>query len=545
MKLFAIFFLSAALMPGAAFRVAELRAEHEVNPTGVVATPRLSWVLEASERGQGQGGFHLLASSTPEKLAANEGDLWKTKERSNGQRLLIPWNGQALKSGQKVFWKVKVLSLKGEESEWSAPAHFTVGAERKFGKVTRISGFESSNAVLNEIYQRNVVTLGNRLNAYLGGNDQAFGDGHALDRSARELLFHYDSAPALLDWIAKVHSAQNELGYFPGGPDLPFGPVNSDAGISVPHAVWWMSGDNDLILNSWERMENYMIRREEADITMKGHSWGAEPINFGSLTPEFVDLCYFGMMSRLMFELSHPARKPSNGVRYMTFSSRIQQKFMSQYLGEEGLLKLSSQDAQVLALRSSVIKKKPRKAVIEAFGKNAKPLKDLTAFAAKPLLPVLTLTGNQDIAFDLVSDPKGPWADPQNADFEGSGATEWMMANLLGIDTNFPGFQQVRLTPLIPSGNRLAWAKGHFDSPAGRISIDWKKAENGELSYKCTIPAGIFGVISLPLAEGQAILESGKSIEDSFGLEKTKGGKEDWVRMLAHSGSYHFTIAAP
>ncbi len=168
-------------MPGAAFRVAELRAEHEVNPTGVVATPRLSWVLEASERGQGQGGFHLLASSTPEKLAANEGDLWKTKERSNGQRLLIPWNGQALKSGQKVFWKVKVLSLKGEESEWSAPAHFTVGAERKFGKVTRISGFESSNAVLNEIYQRNVVTLGNRLNAYLGGNDQAFGDGHALD----------------------------------------------------------------------------------------------------------------------------------------------------------------------------------------------------------------------------------------------------------------------------------------------------------------------------------------------------------------------------
>ena len=119
------------------------------------------------------------------------------------------------------------------------------------------------------------------------------------------------------------------------------------------------------------------------------------------------------------------------------------------------------------------------------------------------------------------------------------------MANLLGIDTNFPGFQQVRLTPLIPSGNRLAWAKGHFDSPAGRISIDWKKAENGELSYKCTIPAGIFGVISLPLAEGQAILESGKSIEDSFGLEKTKGGKEGWVRMLAHSGSYHFTIAAP
>ncbi|MEN8848269.1 MAG: alpha-L-rhamnosidase C-terminal domain-containing protein [Akkermansiaceae bacterium] len=543
MKSLFLLLLTSALTLAADLTVTDLRAEHELDPQGIVAKPRLSWNLESSSRGKRQAGFHLLASSSLEKLKAGEGDLWDLNSAKSSQRYLLAWQGKALKSGQEVFWKVQVVDEKKGLSPWSASAKFTVGTERKLGKAVRTSGFESSNPVLNEIYQRNVATLGKRLEGYLAGDEKSLGDGHAVWRSAREFLYHYDSTPALLDWIGKVHGAQNELGYFPGGPGQPFGPVISDAGIAVPHAVWWMSGDDAMVKNSWERMENYMIRRELADPTIKGHSWGAPLEHTGKTPAEFVDLCYFGLTSRLMSELARPAEKPNNSIRYKDYSARVRKSFARQYLGEDNLLNVPTQDAQVLGIRSAVMTAEDRQSVIDHFVKTAKPLGDLSALAAKPLLPVLTLTGNQSLLFDLITDPKGPWADPKNKAFEASGTTEWLFGNVLGIDNSIPGFRQIRLTPGILPSKRLAWAKGHYDSPAGRISVHWEKLKEGGLSYKCTIPTGSIAIIVLPISAEQNITESGTTVKDAFGTEVMRDDeKAGTIQVIAQSGSYHFTI---
>jgi len=543
MKVLLIFLLSALLLQASGIAVHDLRTEHEVDPTGVSVTPRLSWQISSEERGQRQSGFHLLASSSLEKLAAGEGDLWNENRKESGQRLLVPWKGSALKEGQTVFWKILVRDVKGKTSEWSAPAKFTVAPRRKLNKAPRLSEFESSSATLNEIYQRNLAALGSRLDRYQSGEVAALGDGAVLSRSIRELLFHYDCAPHLLDWIKKVHAGQNDLGYFPGGPGQPFGPIISDASIIVPHAVWWMSGDLGIIKESWERMENYMIRREESDLLMKGTSWGAPIADHGGTPPEMVDLCYFGITSRLMTEMAYPSERQNDALRYLTYTSRIQQSFAAQYLGKDGLLTVPTQDAQVLAIRSSVMKPDPRKPVIAAFIKDAVPLRDLSVLAAKPLLPVLALTGNQDLAFDLVTDPANPWADEKKETFLGTGATEWLMTSILGIDAGVAGFQQIRLTPTIPSGDRLAWAKGSYQSPAGRIFSHWEKGENGTLFYRCTIPTGILAIITLPLSENQAITEGGKSIEEAFGVDfMRRASKPGTTELIAQSGTYHFTI---
>ena len=59
-----------------------LRCEYLTNPLGIdVATPRLSWVLQASrpkERGPKQTAYEVLVASSPERLSVGRADLRDT-----------------------------------------------------------------------------------------------------------------------------------------------------------------------------------------------------------------------------------------------------------------------------------------------------------------------------------------------------------------------------------------------------------------------------------------------------------------------------------
>ena len=63
-----------------------LRCEYRVDPLGIdVVQPRLSWEMRDARRGAKQTAYQVLVASTPEKLAADEADLWdsgKVADRS-------------------------------------------------------------------------------------------------------------------------------------------------------------------------------------------------------------------------------------------------------------------------------------------------------------------------------------------------------------------------------------------------------------------------------------------------------------------------------
>lgn len=528
---------------GAVLEVDGLRAEQEIDPVGVVAHPLLSWTLVGEERGKRQTGYEILAASSQELLDKGEGDLWKAEVKESGHHYLVPWAGKQLKDGQKVHWKVRVSDEKGEQGGWSPVGTFVVGGEKKLRPVRRTSGFESSNEVLNKIYERDLQELSGRLNGYVAGDLGKLGNGQMVQRSTRELLYHFDAAAVLGDWVNRVHDEQNVLGYFPGGPKTPLGPVNSDAAISVPHGLWWMTGDTRIIKKRWDQMEKYMIRREEVDPVIEGKNWGAPHGLDKEVSPEFIELCQFGVTSRLMMELARPAEKPNNTIRYRDYLARVRKSFKRLHLAEDGTLKNQSQTAAVVALRSSVMDEETRAPVIEGLPAKLTPLKDIGSLAAHPLLSVLPLTGNQDLAFDLVSDAKGPWATASDYSFVASGATEWMMSSLLGIDANVSGFHQLRIAPNVPSGDRLKWVKGHYDSPQGRVEVDWKKEDDGSFRLNTTIPAGALAVVTLPVPEGKTLSESGQTIKESFGIELlTRPTAKGTVEVLAQAGSYQFLV---
>jgi alpha-L-rhamnosidase len=117
--------------PGPGLAARDLRCEGRRDPLGIESPrPRLSWVLEAvdpSARGQRQTAHRILVASSPDRLAAEEGDLWDSGKVESAESHLVPYGGKTLASWTGCAWKVQVWDREGRPSEWSAPARWTMG----------------------------------------------------------------------------------------------------------------------------------------------------------------------------------------------------------------------------------------------------------------------------------------------------------------------------------------------------------------------------------------------------------------------------------
>ena len=524
---------------GEPLEVKGLRTESATNPIGVSNSPRLSWQLDSDERGNFQRAYEILAATTQEKLDEEKADLWATKKKQGAAKLLVSWQGKPLKKGQKVHWKVRVWDKQDRPSGWSNIATFVVGEQATLLKPGRISGFESSSEKLNQLYRQSIANLEKRLDAFTEGDPAALGDGSAVHRSARAFLYHFDSVPHLTEWLRLMDSEITKDNFFPIYPGAQTtAPVSSDSGVLVTHPLWWMSGDAQPTRSRWDAYEGHIIAREAQDTLLKGTKWGGIA-DSENVTAEFIDLCYLGFSCRLILELALPAVQPQKAIRFQVYASRIRKSFERQFVNKDGSLKSKSQTGHVLALRSAVLNPEQK----------AKVLADLIALVTKngskvgPIgahfLPgVLSLTGNQDLALKSLTSLNAE----EQKNYTESGIAEWLMTFVAGIDTITPGFNQVIISPRIPSNDSLSWVRAYHDSPTGKISVHWKKlSPDSALKAEIMIPTGALSRVILPIGKNQKITESGNEIADAKGVEiiERKDGK---VSLITQSGKYSFLV---
>ena len=107
--------------------IKNLRCEMLTNPQGIdVPKPRFSWQLESSQRNVVQISYQLIVSSSEQKLKLNDADIWNSGTINNSRSVLINYDGKALVSAKKYFWKVKVITNKGEATT-TETAFFSTG----------------------------------------------------------------------------------------------------------------------------------------------------------------------------------------------------------------------------------------------------------------------------------------------------------------------------------------------------------------------------------------------------------------------------------
>jgi alpha-L-rhamnosidase len=98
-----------------------LRCEHATNPLGLdVRQPRLSWWLNDPRPG---------ARQTAYQIATDNG--WDTGKVTSAQSIHVPYAGPALRSRQRVTWRVRTWDARGKASAWSQPAFFEMGLLEK------------------------------------------------------------------------------------------------------------------------------------------------------------------------------------------------------------------------------------------------------------------------------------------------------------------------------------------------------------------------------------------------------------------------------
>ena len=105
-----------------------LRCEYLADPLGIDATsPRLSWIVTSSRRGEMQSAYQVLVATSPELLNADQGDLWDSGKVSSDENSQIVYVGSPLVSRENCFWKVRAWDRDGNAGDWSLPARWSMG----------------------------------------------------------------------------------------------------------------------------------------------------------------------------------------------------------------------------------------------------------------------------------------------------------------------------------------------------------------------------------------------------------------------------------
>ncbi|WP_245850758.1 glycoside hydrolase family 78 protein [Paenibacillus herberti] len=94
-----------------------LTCEYRKQPLGIdTVHPRFSWKLESTERGALQTGYRLQVTTTQDGF---EKPLWDTGQITNGDSIQIPYEGPALRSRTRYYYRIQVWDNNGQPSPWS------------------------------------------------------------------------------------------------------------------------------------------------------------------------------------------------------------------------------------------------------------------------------------------------------------------------------------------------------------------------------------------------------------------------------------------
>ncbi len=110
---------------------ADLLCDFRTHPLGIdSSSPQLNWVVQSADptaHGLGQSAYQILAASSPELLAKDQGDLWDSGKVSATTTKDVHYAGKPLHSDQTVWWKLHIWDNQDQPSAWSAPAQWTMG----------------------------------------------------------------------------------------------------------------------------------------------------------------------------------------------------------------------------------------------------------------------------------------------------------------------------------------------------------------------------------------------------------------------------------
>ncbi|PQJ77586.1 alpha-L-rhamnosidase [Polaribacter glomeratus] len=106
----------------------KLVVEYHINPIGIdVQKPRLSWQMLSSDENSAQTAYEIRVANSASELSKKSSLVWTSGKVKSDTAVNIEYEGEALKSMQRLYWQVKIWDNKNKASKWSAVAFWEMG----------------------------------------------------------------------------------------------------------------------------------------------------------------------------------------------------------------------------------------------------------------------------------------------------------------------------------------------------------------------------------------------------------------------------------
>lgn len=393
--------------------------------------------------------------------------------------------------------------------------------------VRKTGDFECSDELLNQL-QKNIQwgQKGNYLliptdcpqrNERMGwtGDAQVF---------ASTAAFNMDVLEFTKKWLRDLREATlmyNRENAIPdtaplGGDNRP-GPCGgwSDAAVIVPCELYEEYADESILAENYEMMKGWVEYQSRPDREQDGiqlEKRRGDHLAYDTSTS--FELCATAYAARSAEYLSKAAAvlgKKEDALKYKERHDMIKRAFMNKWFGADGDLNVHSQTSYALTIDFGLCDNPVPGPMAEGFIKAVKAADDHLSvgfLGISHLLPALSKIGRDDLAAKLLftkTEPgwlysvlngattiwerwnsyiaeTGTFGDVNMNSFNhyayGS-VGSWIYENILGIKRLAPGYAQYEIKPHALGG--LTWAKGYHDTIRGRISVNWKIDEKGNM----------------------------------------------------------------
>ncbi len=461
----------------------------------------------------------------------------------------------------------------------------TIRAKVVHSDVRPTGGFTSSKQILNQI-QRNIVWgIQDNLHSVptdCNQRDERQGwmaDAHLYAETA---MLNFDMAAFYTNFLRDIHDVQAADGTITDTVPHRFGsrPADPAWGIAYPLLTWYMYeyyGDRRIIEQHFAGVKawaDYLRSRSHDGILDYSYYGDWVPIEKtpGDLVSTF---CYY-WTADLVAHMAEVLGKQGDAEAYRKLAGEIKDAFNAKFLNAStGVYGTGTQTAQILPLFLNMAPDGRRGGVFGALRDDLVYTRNthLTTgiLGTKYLFPLLTKTGNSDLAYELATqttypswgymvengattlwelwqNKTGPSMNSHNHPMFGSVGAYFYNA-LAGInpDEAKPGFERVVIAPQV--ARDLKWASGSIDTIRGTVASSWSRSDDG-FKLDVTIPVGSQAEVRIPelgmgpvsLSEGgQAIWKAGAYVSGPVGIGAVKESDGALVVEIG-SGSYSFAL---
>jgi alpha-L-rhamnosidase len=389
---------------------------------------------------------------------------------------------------------------------------------------------------------------------------------------AASTLYEQDAASLLTKWMADIVDARLDDGSFsmisPDVHHFSWSPGWADSSVFIPWTMYRVYGDTRLCRRYYGEMAGHIDYYQQHSTALVGPDVGlGDWLAPDMSTPkQLISTALFARCARDMSLMAQALGKTDDAARYQQLFQAVRAAFQKKFIHSDGTIGSNSQGGYAMALAYDLLDggqvRQASSHLVAAV--NARDGHLSTGMVTTHLLlPALSKVGRTDAAYRLFVPTTYPsWGyflklgatsmwerwdgktekgyyEPAMNSFNHANlgtCSEWFYRTVLGIDSQGPGYKSIIIKP-VPGGD-LTWAKGHYDSPHGRIASAWS-SDGRRFDLKVSIPANATALVFIPAADASAVQESGKKAALSEGVTFVRQEGGDAVFSVG-SGTYTF-----